>query len=142
MSPDTRFGAYEVQALIGRGGMSEVYRARDVRLNREVAVKVLGRPFASDPAWLTRFDREAQLLAKLFDPRQPSPITRLTEQHVDNGGSLSPDERWLAYQSAAIGLGGLRAFAGDVRTCNRVVAGSRGIPGLSPRWTDARAGAR
>ena len=40
---------------------------------------------------------------KLYDPRQPNPITRLTERHVDNGGSLSPDERWLAYQSAAIG---------------------------------------
>ena len=40
---------------------------------------------------------------KLFDPRQPVQITRLTEQHVDNGGSLSPDERWPAYQSAAIG---------------------------------------
>ena len=40
---------------------------------------------------------------KLFDPRKPGTITRLTEQHVDNGGSLSPDERWLAYQSAAIG---------------------------------------
>jgi Tol biopolymer transport system component len=40
---------------------------------------------------------------KLFDPRQPSQITRLTPQHVDNGGSLSPDDRWLAYQSAAIG---------------------------------------
>jgi hypothetical protein len=40
---------------------------------------------------------------KLFDPRDPPRITRLTEQHVDNGGSLSPDERWLAYQSAAIG---------------------------------------
>jgi serine/threonine-protein kinase len=40
---------------------------------------------------------------KLFDPRKATPITRLTEQHVDNGGSLSPDERWLAYQSAAIG---------------------------------------
>jgi serine/threonine-protein kinase len=40
---------------------------------------------------------------KLFDPRHPEQITRLTEQHVDNGGSLSPDERWLAYQSAAIG---------------------------------------
>jgi hypothetical protein len=40
---------------------------------------------------------------KLFDPQHPSQITRLTEQHVDNGGSLSPDERWLAYQSAAIG---------------------------------------
>src|SRR4029453_16487231 len=40
---------------------------------------------------------------KLFDPREPTHITRLTERHVDNGGSLSPDERWLAYQSAAIG---------------------------------------
>jgi hypothetical protein len=40
---------------------------------------------------------------KLFDPRQPTQITRLTEQHVDNGGSVSPDDRWLAYQSAAIG---------------------------------------
>jgi serine/threonine-protein kinase len=40
---------------------------------------------------------------KLFDPRQPTQITRLTENHVDNGGSLSPDDRWLAYQSAAIG---------------------------------------
>jgi Tol biopolymer transport system component len=40
---------------------------------------------------------------KLFDPRQPTQIARLTEYHVDNGGSLSPDDRWLAYQSAAIG---------------------------------------
>jgi len=40
---------------------------------------------------------------KLFDPRKTPGVTRLTEQHVDNGGSLSPDERWLAYQSAAIG---------------------------------------
>jgi hypothetical protein len=40
---------------------------------------------------------------KLFDPQARTPITRLTEQHVDNGGSLSPDDRWLAYQSAAIG---------------------------------------
>jgi len=40
---------------------------------------------------------------KLFDPRQPNQTTRLTEQHVENGGALSPDERWLAYQSAATG---------------------------------------
>src|SRR5262245_10642890 len=68
MTPDTRFGSYEVQALVGQGGMSEVYRARDVRLNREVAVKVLGKPFASDPEWLARFEREAQLLAALNHP--------------------------------------------------------------------------
>jgi hypothetical protein len=40
---------------------------------------------------------------KLFDPRQPSPAIRLTEQHVENGGSLSPDDHWLVYQSAATG---------------------------------------
>ena len=52
---------------------------------------------------------------KLFDPRQPNQITRLTEQHVENGGAVSPDERWLAYQSAATGrtLIYVRALAGN-----------------------------
>jgi hypothetical protein len=52
---------------------------------------------------------------KLFDPRQPSQITRLTEQHVDNGGSLSPNERWLASQSVASGRSVVyvRSLAGD-----------------------------
>lgn len=72
---------------------------------------VLDGPEDTDPiAWL----RDGRLVLqgsepdgsyplKLFDPRQPGQITRLTEQHVDNGGSVSPDERWLAYQSAALG---------------------------------------
>ena len=68
LTPGTRLGPYEVQALLGTGGMGEVYRARDTKLNRDVAIKVLPDLFASDPERLVRFDREAQLLASLNHP--------------------------------------------------------------------------
>ncbi len=61
-------GGYEILSPLGSGGMGEVYRARDPRLNREVAVKVLPLSFASDPERLARFSREAQVLASLNDP--------------------------------------------------------------------------
>ena len=61
----TRFGTYEVVSPLGAGGMGEVYRARDTRLNRDVAIKVLPRAFAEDPYRLARFEREAELLALL-----------------------------------------------------------------------------
>ncbi len=61
-------GAYEILARIGVGGMGEVYRARDTRLRRDVAIKVLPRIFAADPDRLARFDREAKLLASLNHP--------------------------------------------------------------------------
>ena len=64
----TRLGPYEILALIGAGGMGEVYRARDTRLNRDVAVKVLPAVFADDPERLARFEREAQVLASLNHP--------------------------------------------------------------------------
>jgi eukaryotic-like serine/threonine-protein kinase len=60
-----RLGVYEVLELIGIGGMGEVYRARDVRLNRDVALKILPTLFADDPARLARFEREARVLASL-----------------------------------------------------------------------------
>ncbi len=63
-----RVGPYEILAPIGAGGMGEVYRARDTRLKREVAVKVLGDAFARDPERMARFQREAQLLASLNHP--------------------------------------------------------------------------
>ena len=66
--PGTRLGAYDIIALIGAGGMGEVYRARDTRLNRDVALKVLPELFAADPDRLARFKREAQLLASLNHP--------------------------------------------------------------------------
>jgi Protein kinase domain len=64
----TRLGAYEVVASIGAGGMGEVYRARDTRLKRDVAIKVLPDGFATDPDRLARFQREAELLASLNHP--------------------------------------------------------------------------
>jgi serine/threonine protein kinase len=65
LAPGTRLGAYEILSLIGSGGMGEVYRARDSRLNREVAIKVLPSEVAADHDRLARFEREAQVLASL-----------------------------------------------------------------------------
>jgi len=64
----TRIGVYEIQEAIGAGGMGEVYRARDTRLQREVALKILPEAFASDVERLARFEREARTLASLNHP--------------------------------------------------------------------------
>ena len=64
----TRVGPSEIVSLLGRGGMGEVYRARDSRLQRDVALKLLPDTVAADPDRLTRFAREAQLLATLNHP--------------------------------------------------------------------------
>ncbi len=65
LSPGSRIGSYEVVGPLGRGGMGEVYRARDLRLQREVAIKALPEEFQRDPERLARFEREARLLAAL-----------------------------------------------------------------------------
>src|SRR6185503_18741244 len=64
----TRLGAYEIIAPLGVGGMGEVYRARDTRLGREVAVKVLPADVSADPDRLARFEREARTVATLNHP--------------------------------------------------------------------------
>ena len=64
----TRIGSYEIVGILGAGGMGEVYRARDSKLNREVALKVLPSTFGQDPERLARFRREAQVLAALNHP--------------------------------------------------------------------------
>ena len=61
-------GSYHIQAQIGAGGMGEVYRARDTKLGRDVAIKILPRLFTSDPERLARFEREARALASLNHP--------------------------------------------------------------------------
>jgi Tol biopolymer transport system component len=68
LAPGTRLGAYEILTLIGSGGMGEVYRAHDNRLNRDVAIKVLPGDLAADHERLARFEREAQVLASLNHP--------------------------------------------------------------------------
>ena len=64
----TRLASYDITGVIGAGGMGEVYRARDTRLNRDVAIKILPDLFAADPERLKRFEREAQTLAALNHP--------------------------------------------------------------------------
>ena len=66
--PGTHFGPYEVRSALGAGGMGEVYRARDGKLQRDVALKVLPDALAADPDRLARFEREAQVLAALNHP--------------------------------------------------------------------------
>jgi len=68
LTPGSHLGPYEVLSAIGAGGMGEVYRAKDTKLNRDVAIKVLPDLFANDPERLARFTREAQTLASLNHP--------------------------------------------------------------------------
>jgi serine/threonine-protein kinase len=68
LTPGTRLGAYEILSLIGSGGMGEVYRARDSKLGRDVAFKILPEAMAADPDRIARFEREAKTLAALNQP--------------------------------------------------------------------------
>ena len=68
LAPGTRVGVYDIDSLLGAGGMGEVYRARDTRLQRNVAIKILPSTFAADQERLARFEREAQVLASLNHP--------------------------------------------------------------------------
>ena len=68
LSAGTRLGPYEILSALGAGGMGEVYRAHDTKLNRDVAIKVLLPAVANDPDRLARFSREAQVLASLNHP--------------------------------------------------------------------------
>jgi eukaryotic-like serine/threonine-protein kinase len=61
----TQLGAHEIIALLGKGGMGEVYRARDLKLKRQVAIKILPEEFSRDTDRINRFQREAELLASL-----------------------------------------------------------------------------
>jgi serine/threonine protein kinase len=68
MTPGTMLGSYEIRSELGVGGMGEVYRAKDTKLGREVAVKILPDTFTHDPERLARFRREAQVLASVNHP--------------------------------------------------------------------------
>ncbi len=83
----SRLGHYDVTALIGEGGMGQVYRATDTKLNRQVALKILPEAFASDPDRLARFQREAQVLASLNHPGIAA-IYGLEEDEADDTRAL------------------------------------------------------
>ena len=87
LSPGARLGPYEVVSALGAGGMGEVYKARDTRLDRTVAIKVLPESLAGDPQFRERFDREARVISQLTHPH----ICTLTDRvwrrpPVSNGG--------------------------------------------------------
>src|SRR5215468_8979520 len=77
----SQLGSHEITALLGKGGMGEVYRARDLKLKREVAIKVLPEEFARDTDRVSRFQREAELLASLNHPN----ITAIHDLAEANG---------------------------------------------------------
>ena len=96
LTPGSRFGSFEVVSPLGVGGMGEVYRARDTRLDRAVAIKVLLDSFASDPDRLARFEREAKLLASLNHPHiaqiyglEESGATRALVMELVDGPTLA-----------------------------------------------------
>ena len=76
-----RLGAYEIVAPLGAGGMGEVYRARDTKLNREAAITIVPEALASDPVALARFQNEAQAVAALSHPN----ILEILDFGIDGG---------------------------------------------------------
>src|SRR6186713_982024 len=108
LAPGSRLGPYEVVSLLGVGGMGEVYRARDARLDRDVALKVLPQAVARDADRLARFQREARVLARLNHPNiaqvfgleESNGVTAIAMELVDGptldfmlaGGPLPIDE--------------------------------------------------
>src|SRR6266853_4421391 len=68
LSPGTRLGPYEILSWLGSGGMGEVYKARDTRLDRLVAIKMLREALSVDPQFRERFDREARTISQLDHP--------------------------------------------------------------------------
>ena len=109
LSAGTRLGPYEILAPIGAGGMGEVYRARDTKLDREVAIKVLPDAVARDPDRLARFEREAKVLASLNHPNiaqiygvEDGALVMELVEGAEPRGPLDFDEAWhIAYQMAA-----------------------------------------
>ncbi len=121
-----RLGVYQIQELIGAGGMGEVYRARDTRLRRDVAIKMLPPAFVTDPERRARFEREARMLAAL---------------NHSNIGSIYGLEEAEASDVATVGLV-LELVEGETlaeRIGQRTAAGQRGLGVCATDcWTRSR----
>src|SRR5512144_1491245 len=95
-----RLGPDEILAPLGAGGMGEVYKARDTRLNRDVAIKVLPERVAADPDALARFEREAKAVAAVSPTRSPSSSrARRCARRCRRGRSLPAAPRNTAFRS-------------------------------------------
>ena len=101
MMPGRRIGGYQILAPIGAGGMGEVYRARDTRLGRDVAIKILPHAFTDDPDRLARFEREARVLASLNHPHIAA-IYGIEDQPAAVGAGFSRPVHALSPLSSAV----------------------------------------
>jgi hypothetical protein len=122
----TRLGQYEIVALLGSGGMGEVYRARDTKLERDVAIKVLGDAMASDPNALARFAREAHAVAALNHAHivtifstEEAPSTGSGQAHSTGSGQAHSTGSGQAHSTGSgqagpgVNVGGAPFQAGD-----------------------------
>ena len=99
LAPGTRIGSYEIVSTLGEGGMGDGFRARDTKLGREVAVKVLPTSFAQDAERLARFEREARTLASLNHPNIAQ-VFGLEDGHADQiaRGLAAAHERGIIHR--------------------------------------------
>ena len=112
LAAGTKLGPQKILAPIGAGGMGEVYRAKDTKLKRDVALKVLPEVFASDPDRMARFQREAEVLASLnhtniahiYGVEDRTLVMELVEGESPKG-PMSFDEAWQIASQLAAGLG-------------------------------------
>jgi serine/threonine protein kinase len=111
LAAGTRLGPYEILAPIGAGGMGEVYRAKDTKLKRDVALKVLPEAFAADPERMARFQREAEVLASLNHPNiaqiygvEDRALVMEFVEGESPKGPLPLDDAWKIASQIAAGL--------------------------------------
>ena len=127
----TRLGSYEISAKLGEGGMGEVWRATDTRLERDLALKVLPTAFTEDRDRLARFEREAQLLAQLHHPSIAS-IFGLEESGGVRALSRAQCEEPPARHRRRADRGGLDESSGDTvvrqARCPRLFRSTRTRP--------------
>jgi hypothetical protein len=88
LTPGARLGVYDITALIGEGGMGQVFRATDSKLKRQVAIKILPPSLAADHDWLARFQREAEVLASLNHSHIAGSRKR-SKPHTNKGSSTA-----------------------------------------------------
>src|SRR3972149_1671017 len=120
LNPSSRLGPYEVIALLGAGGQGEVYRARDIRLERDVAIKVLPERLSSDPSLKQRLEREAKAISRLSHHSHLRPVRHTPVWSPDRKQILFSSNRSLifrAYLKNADGSGSEEeiASAGDAQ---------------------------
>jgi len=126
LSAGTRLGPYEVLSKLGEGGMGEVYRARDTKLNRDVAIKVLPEAFALDADRLARFTREAQVLASLNHPN-------IAAIYGIESGSRSPGVPESETQALVMELVEGKDLSEMIRSSEAGSSDPAGSPGLKTR---------